>query len=241
MTGTSWHKGGVKLEIPFSVAGMATAMILKSNERMSIIECGDGAASYLYSLIGRKNELYEALDAVFLSHEHLDHAGGLLSLLGLLEVAGRKRELDVITPEGEDGALCASSRPVTARLTYGVRFLDSSKHRIMKRIGMEVESFQTRHRNSFPSNRCGDAIPSAGYSITTGGVRIVFSGDTGPTKILEEKCSDADLSVLESTWEKPIDCEGLHLTVKEALEYGALSKESILIHPLRDRDGTILF
>lgn len=241
MTGTSWHKGGVELEIPFSVAGMSTVMLLKSDGRINMIECGDGAASYLYSLMGRKQELYETLDAVFLSHEHLDHGGGLLALLGLLEVGGRKRQLDVITPEGEKGALWMSSGPVIDKLSYKVKFLNSSKQRTMKRNGVEVESFQTRHRNSFPSNRCGDSVPSAGYSMTIGGFRIVFSGDTGPNKILEEKCSDADLSVLESTWERPVDCEGLHLTVKEAMEYGALSKESILIHPLRDRSGSIIF
>lgn len=220
---------------------MSTMMMLKSGGKMNLIECGDGTASYLYSMIGRKSELYDPLDAVFLSHEHLDHAGGLMALLGLLEVAGRKRELDVITPEGDKGSLSESSAPIIARLTYKVKFLDSSRHRKMNRDGLEVESFQTRHRNSFPSNRCGDIVPSAGYCMTIGELRIVFSGDTGPTKVLEEKCSDADLSVLESTWDKPVDCEGLHLTVKEAMEYGSLSKESLMIHPLRDRAGKLLF
>ena len=240
MSGASWAEGKVRLEIPFSIPGVSTVMMLESEGKANMIECGDGAASYLYSVFGRKLEQYERLSSVIVSHEHLDHAGGLNSVLWLLEVAGRRGDLNVVTPEGSTGAAYKSAKPMIAKLKYKVHFLDSSEKRRIKIGGLRIESFDTRHRDSFPSNRCGDPVASVGYSVEAEGSRIVFSGDTGPVSALQEKCSSADLAVIESTWEKPVDCEGLHLTVKEAMEYGALAGETIMVHPLRDRQGNII-
>lgn len=240
MTGASWVSGKVKLEIPFSIPGVSTVMMLENEGQLSMIECGDGAAGYIYSMFGRKLEQYELLSSVIVSHEHLDHAGGLNSVLWLLEVAGRKGELNVVTPEGRTGAVYKSAKQMIGKLKYKVSFLNSSERRHAEIGGLRLESFDTRHRDSFPSNRCGDPVVSVGYSIEAGGSRIVFSGDTGPVKGLREKCSSADLAVIESTWEKPVECEGLHLTVKEAMEYGALARESIMVHPLRDRQGNMI-
>ena len=241
LTGRSWQSDKVRLEIPFSVAGVSTAMVLHHTEGMCIVECGDGLAGYVYSLLGRKTELYGKINAVILTHEHLDHCGGLAALLGLLRVAGRKESLDIITPCGSTGTLSKSVKPVIAQLPFDVKFTDSLKRTAIRSGGIEIESFRTRHRDSFPANRCGDPVKSTGYSISVDGARIVFSGDTGQVKELGEKCSGADLAVIESTWEEPSDCEGLHLTVKEAKEYAMLASDGILMHPLRDREGAVLF
>lgn len=241
MSDRSWESTGVRLDIPVSIAGVSTVMLVRYAEAMSFVECGDGAAGYLYSLLGRKLEQYERLESVILSHEHLDHCGGLVPLLGLLRVAGRKSDLRIITPEGKKGRLYRIAAPVLEQLPFRVTFADSLGSRLDVSGAMEIQSFATRHRDSFPANKCGDPVPSTGYSVTVGGSRIVFSGDTGPTKALAEKCSGADLAVLESTWEMPVDCDGLHLTVREAMEYGSLSSDYILVHPLRDRDGNQMF
>lgn len=240
MSGVSWVSDGIRLDVPFSSPGVSTVMLLDTGDRQTMVECGDGAASYLYSLNGRKTEQYERLDSVLISHEHLDHAGGVAALLGLLEVAGRRSAIEIASPGGARGALRRGISPMLEKLNFEVRFRNSTSLR--GRMGnVDVEGFRTRHRDSFPANRCGEPVPSTGYVLHCGGRRIVFSGDTGPTKLLDEKCSGADLAVLESTWDEPVDCEGLHMTVKEAMAAGALAREFMLIHPLRDRQGARLF
>jgi ribonuclease BN (tRNA processing enzyme) len=241
MTGISWKSGNISLDIPFSVSGLSTVMLLANPDSCSMVECGDGAASYIYSLYGRKIEKYESLKNVLITHEHLDHAGGLNSLLWLMEVAGRKSELRVITPEGAGGRVHRMASALKDRLHFSVSFIDITRRNRVELDGLVVSSFRTRHRDSTPANRCGDPVPSAGYVIETGGRSILFSGDTGPVKLLDEKCASADLSVIESTWEEPFECDGLHLTVRQAIEYGSLSKDFILVHPLRDREGGIIF
>ncbi len=239
MSGVSWQSGGVKLNIPFSRAGVSTVMLLECAGRMNFVECGDGASSYLYSLLGRSGA-YEKLDSVIVTHEHMDHSGGLNALLWLLEVAGRKGGIDILTPGGGEGGLMRSAEPLISTLSYEVRFVDSSAGSTHRIGGITVSGFQTMHRSSFPSNRCGDPVRSAGYEITAEGLRLVFTGDTGPSEVLEQRCTGADLALIESTWEAPVECDGLHLTVAEAMRYGALAKEFIMIHPLRGRSGEVL-
>ncbi len=239
MTGRTWEKNGLSLKIPFSVPGVSTVMLLSHDEQHTIIDCGDGAARYLHSLFGNGKSGYDRVADIMLTHEHLDHSGGIPSLLMLFEVAGRSEPLTIATPCGEKGMVHRFASQLMDRLHFEISFrnLLEEPHRAMHSGGADITAFETRHRDSFPAARCGDPVPSNGYSFNYRGMKIVFSGDTGPTGTLENACSGADLAVLESTWERPVDCGGLHLTVSEAIRTGSTARETILMHPLRNASG----
>jgi ribonuclease Z len=243
MNSRTWEKNGLKLEIPFSVPGVSTVMLLHHDERYTLIDCGDGAANYIHSLFGNGRTMYGSIGEILLTHEHMDHAGGIPSLLMLFEVAGREEPLNIVTPCGEKGTVGEMLSLIRSKLHFEVNLMnimDGQHHGTYQTGKAEVISFRTRHRDSFPARRCGDPVQSFGYSIRYNGIKVVFSGDTGPTETLDRECTGADLAVLESTLEKQSDCEGLHLTVSEALEVGSLAHEKILIHPLRDDSGKML-
>jgi ribonuclease BN (tRNA processing enzyme) len=238
MRGREWQNRMVRLTIPFSEPGLSTTMLLEvvgERGRHILIECGDGTSNFLFSVYGRDTTRYGLLSDVMITHEHMDHAGGIPSLLLLLEVAGRTEELNIFTPCGEKGFVGNTVGQLRPKLHYMVNVADShDKLNQSDKPGIEFRSFRTRHRDSFPSNRCGEIVPSNGYCIKVNGGKLVFSGDTGPCSELEEECREAELAVIESTWEKPVDCDSLHLTVAQAKRYGSLAKDHILIHPLRE-------
>ncbi len=239
MNGRIWEKNGIRLEIPFSVPGVSTVMLLHHDRQYSLIDCGDGAARYLHSLFGREKSGYDSVADIMLTHEHLDHAGGIPSLLMLFEIAGRSAPLTIATPCGESGTAYKLASLLRGRLHFDISFINllANGDSTYRSGDCEVVAFGTRHRDSSPSNRCGDTVPSCGYSLIIKGMKVVFSGDTGPTETLDRECGGADVAVIESTWESPVDCEGLHHTVSEAIKTGSLAKEAILMHPLRDNSG----
>ena len=238
MKSKEWQNEAVKLTIPFSEPGLSTSMLLEvkgEDERQILVECGDGTSSFLFSKYGRNSARYETLSDVLISHEHMDHAGGIPSFLLLMEVAGRTADLNIFTPCGDSGFIGNVIRQIQPKLHFIVNVASSyDKFSYPVKSPVVFRSFRTRHRDSFPSNRCGDIVPSNGYCITVNGSKLVFSGDTGPCRELEEECSGAELAVIESTWDKQVDCDSLHLTVAQAKRYGSLAKDHILIHPVRD-------
>ncbi|MBX8631525.1 MAG: MBL fold metallo-hydrolase [Thermoplasmata archaeon] len=236
MSGTEWNGEGIGFKIPFSIPGVSTSILVSVDGDAShlLVECGDGTSLFLHSIFGRHSERYENVSCVMVTHEHLDHAGGIPALLMLMEVAGRKSPMNIYTPCRAGGFIRGSLQHLKRRLHFEVNVLSTDGANAFREAGIDVTPFRTEHRDSFPSDRCGKKVPSNGYSLTYRGNRYVFSGDTGPCRALEEACSRASLAVIESTWEKPVDCDSLHLTVDQASAYGSLAREHILIHPLRD-------
>jgi len=233
--GIDWRKGETALEIPYSVSGVSTIMLLSCARRHCIVECGDGASIYLYSKFGRGQEEYSAIDAVFLTHEHMDHAGGLISFLLLLEVAGRKKELLIYSPAGREGVVADLVERVAGQVSFNLRLMNPLEAASAGGVPewLSFHAFETVHRDNYPSRKCSKTVRSCGYSIRTMDASLVFSGDTGPCPQLERECAGVDCAVIESTWEEKNPCPGLHLTIQEARHYASLAAHGILIHPLR--------
>lgn len=234
MKGKQWKRGKVLLHVPFSEPGVSTFMMLDCDGEEMLIECGDGVSSWLYSRAGRSRDEYERLKILAISHSHLDHAGGLQALLNLMEVSGRTSPLLLLIPGGKNSPALRPLRYAIRGLHFRFSIADPLDKGEVNAGQFRISAFRTRHRDSFPWNRCGRVVRSCGYSVVAGGLRIVFSGDTGPCSQLRASCKGADLAVLESTWERRVRCPGLHLTVNQAREIGSLARNYLLIHPLRD-------
>ena len=184
--------------------------------RLTIIGCGDafgaggrlqtsfhvrsGAASFLIdcgtsTLIGmRRLGLDPAeIDAVFVSHLHGDHFGGLAWLLIDAKYASKRtRPLVVTGPRGiEERFLVATEAlypGVAGEGDFRIEFVEYEERRPLEVAGVTVMPFEVHH----PSG-----APPYALRLALEGKMIAFTGDTGWVDALYDVAQGADLFITE--------------------------------------------
>lgn len=188
----------------------ASSYLVEADGFRMLLDIGSGAVGALQ----RHLDLAE-LDAVLVSHLHPDHCIDLLSLYVArsydpVRDFGR---LPVHVPAGGSAHLArAYGRADEPGLVGAFDFVEwtAGSHRIgpftvtVARMAHPVETW--------------------GMRVEHGGRVLAYSGDTGPCDNLVELARDADLAVLESSFEAERDAKaprGLHLTGGQAGEAAA--------------------
>lgn len=214
-----------------SSAGVATQLLAEDLDGGSLLlDCGDGTL----------RDLLEAgidpadLDGVLLSHGHFDHLGGLHSLLGFLRMVGRGDPLTVTYPEGclEAEGIIGTFRSLYPNLPFVIEDTPLEDGDILELAPWGVEAFAVNHAGSTAAG-VGEPIPALAYRVELGEETLAFSGDSGPCEALGDVCAEADIALVEATWDDdPPFAEGerVHLTRSEAEGYGRLAKDYRLIH-----------
>jgi len=160
------------------------------------------------------------LDAIWVSHFHLDHVGGLAPFLFGTKYApqtiGRRKPLTIYGPRG------------TRKLLR--RFDDAGDYKLFEQpfplevreisprakfdvfAGLQAETFSTPHTSESLAVRLTDAD----------GATFVYTSDTGFTESLAGFARAADLFVMECSYfrSKPVK---LHLELEEAMRLARLS------------------
>lgn len=134
------------------------------------------------------------LDAIVLSHLHGDHFGGLpFLLLDAQFDSRRKKPLTIIGPVG-------TAERVKAAME--VFFPGSSRNKW--RFALEIVDLPCREEKRFADIAIWTAevahpsgAPSTAVSLTGGGRKLVYSGDTSWTETLVEIAQGADLFITE--------------------------------------------
>jgi ribonuclease BN (tRNA processing enzyme) len=188
-------------------ASPSSCYLVEHDDARILLDMGNGSLGHLQ----RFADIY-AVDAVVLSHLHVDHFIDLCSFYVALRYRpqGPAPVVPVWGPEG------TSDRLVTA---YG----------LPSGTGMNGELDIRQIATSFEigpfaieTARMMHPIESRAIRVTAGGRSLTYSGDTGPTPALAELARGSDLALFEASFvtggDNPPD---LHLTGAEAGEAAA--------------------
>jgi ribonuclease BN (tRNA processing enzyme) len=209
--------------------GVSTGLSAGRREAFVLLDCGDGIARDLVD----RGAGAAHLRAVVITHDHVDHAAGLLALFHCLKLAGRAEDLVVFAPRAAplvDGLCAVWAAGPGARAPFAVR-RKTLVHDVPVQAGPFVlTTFPVRHRRS-SSDPEGSLMEVHGLRLEAGGVRIVVSSDTGPCARLEQEATGADLAVIEATYaDARPDRPDTHLSVAQAEDAGRRAKAFLLYH-----------
>ena len=229
-----WQGRKMKVTVLYASAGVAQHILLRSPSGTLLFDVGDGALRDVLSAGVRPTEI----DAVFITHGHYDHMGGLHSLMGFMRTLGRTKRLLVAAPKG--------CREVKLAVDgYLASYRDTLPHEIELRELDAMESTEVADVvvTAYPVVHCGSTkaggilppIPAIGYRIRCGEEEVAITGDTGDCESVRELVGGADLAIVEATLtgETAKDDEVLrnvHLSEALANEIGSLAKKHILVH-----------
>ena len=172
-----------------------------------LVDVGDGTSGQLAKLGLRTAQV----DAVFLSHLHWDHTGGLGALLGLRAQTNSPPRLRIYGPPGTEelvAGLLASMIP-GATAGYGVpgapkadlnELTDVTELRdggSVEIAGMSVSARKNSHYSFEANSDLARRFESLAFRFDLPGRSIVYTGDTGPSTAVEELAAGADLLVAE--------------------------------------------
>lgn len=183
------------------------ANVLLVGKDAYLVDAGDGAAGRLATAgIPLTN-----VRAVFLSHLHFDHTGGLGAVLGLRYQTDVPGVLTVYGPPGTrklvDG-IVASMEP-GAEGGYGlpgakfvppastVRVVELSGGETLALGGMKVTVAENSHYSWAPGSPEAARFKSLSLRFDLPDRSIVYTGDTGPSASVERLARGADLLVSE--------------------------------------------
>ncbi|MCK4321345.1 MBL fold metallo-hydrolase [candidate division WOR-3 bacterium] len=229
-----WKGKEIKVNILFSMAGIAQHIWVENENGAILFDAGDGILRDIRS----SNLKLEKLRSIFIIHGHFDHVGGLHSLLGFLRMIGRKEELSIFAPEGCTEAFYIVENFIEcypATIPFEITLKSIRSQKISKIAGINIEAFPVVHSGGIEGFGVLPEIPAMGYRISYKNEVIAIKGDTGFCPSLENLVKGVDLAIIEATYgcSEGVSEESLnkvHLSEDIAKEIGKLAKDFILVH-----------
>lgn len=133
---------------------------------------GDGENAFCVDLSVNMSTVVDAnVDAVVLTHEHIDHVYALPSLLHQLWLTGRAKPLYVYIPAGMENLVNGMIDLFNIRSKKNIFDIHVEAKEEFQVGRMQVRTFPTDHANT-----------SLGLVVEEGGHKIVYTCDTRPIK-----------------------------------------------------------
>ena len=172
-----------------------------------LVDAGDGTVQQL----SRAGIMLPRVTGVFLSHLHADHTGGLSAVLALRNQTNVRDRLTIYGPPGTRelvAGMVASMQPA-ARVGYGipgqpwmppadtVTVIETAGGETLNIDGMKVTAAQNSHYDFAAESIENRNYKSLSFRFDLPGRSIVYTGDTGPSRAVEELAKGADLLISE--------------------------------------------
>ncbi|HET8949518.1 MAG TPA: ribonuclease Z [Solirubrobacteraceae bacterium] len=130
---------GTAGSVPTARRGLPAILLRAGGERI-LLDCGEGTQQQLLRSAGLPE-----LDAIFITHFHLDHWLGLVGMLKTFDLRARERPLAIHGPPGLK-ALFGLLRPVIGRTGYPLSLVELEPYEEVRFQGYSIGSFPVRHR-----------------------------------------------------------------------------------------------
>ena len=139
---------GTAGSVPTARRGLPALLLRAGGDRL-LFDCGEGTQQQLLRSVGLPE-----LDAIFITHYHLDHWLGLLGMLKTFDLRGRERPLTVYGPPGLQGAARRDAPGVGAGRATRSRSRSSTRTRRSPSTATSIAPFPVEHR-----------VPAYGYAF----------------------------------------------------------------------------
>ncbi len=180
-----------------------SAYALTAAGKLFLIDCGAPVSTLLYRYDLDPTEV----QAVFLSHWHMDHVAGLGLFLTQNQLLKRPNHLNVFGPRGTRGKirrLLAASFQNYQEFTYDLNITNVKPPQKIKEALIRVKYFKTRHLEQVECKaEYGRKAVACGMVIDGPGWRIVYSGDLKSPHELSGYVDSCDLLIHEMTHHRP--------------------------------------
>jgi ribonuclease Z len=130
---------GTAGSVPTARRGLPAILLRAGGDRI-LIDCGEGTQQQLLRSVGLPE-----LDAVFVTHYHLDHWLGLVGMLKTFDLRARERPLAIHGPPGLK-TLFALLRPVIGRTGFPLALIELEPHEEVRFGGYVIGAFPVNHR-----------------------------------------------------------------------------------------------
>jgi ribonuclease Z len=130
---------GTAGSVPSARRGLPALLLRAGGDRM-LFDCGEGTQQQLLRSVGLPE-----LDAVFLTHYHLDHWLGLVGMVKTFDLRSRDRPLTLYGPPGLR-ALIDGMAPVIGRVGYKLSLVELEPHEEVRFGGYLIAAFPVEHR-----------------------------------------------------------------------------------------------
>ena len=176
---------GTGVGIPHS--GRSQSSLMMEGRRRLLFDCGAGALLRL----SQAGVSVPQLDAVFLTHLHLDHSADLLPLANAKYLMG-EGEIHIFGPEGTELFLqrALAAYPYLNRMAMEVQELSPGD-------GVDLKGF------SISCAKALHSVTALGYRIEAQGKVVAYSGDTEPSGEIAGIAKGADLLIHECSFPEP--------------------------------------
>ena len=229
-----WQSSDIRVDIPFSRAGVAQHIVISSSQGSLLFDAGDGVLRDLL----KRGLPPDKIDGIFFTHGHYDHMAGLHALLGFARMTERTQPLPIFAPTGCIEVLTAVEMFAECyrdSTPFEIEMNELTPHQKVALLDVSVTAYPMVHCGSIAGAGVLDPIAACGYRVRCGNTTVAITGDTGLCDSLRDLVTDADLAIVEATFAKSTDVDQeilqkVHLSEDLAQEVGKLAREYLLVH-----------
>jgi len=173
------------------------------------------------------------VDAMLITHEHADHCVDVYPLF-YARYYNRQGEdhMPLYLPKGLDERMMTLlSHESIEGFHIGFDVHETGDGELFEVGPFSITAFQMEHLG----------LAALGFRISTDGVTLAYTGDTGPSPRTIDLARDADVFIAEATYQEADQLTPFHLSARQGAEIAAEAgaAELVLTHLLPSRDPAV--